>query len=292
MSNDLKTVARYNTPIEADLARNYLKTAFVADDQTVGWLWHLGLLLGGVKVLVAELDMARAQEILAESVQSCKAPGKSWRCPKCGAQVVGNMNACWYCGTTHDGVEDPTFQTWVKPVAEEPQPSEEKWLPSPLLMFLVGVVAPAVTVIVLLLVAGATYLSPTETIALLVISEFPFLVAVFQWWQFGRSAVPVEIPSDRPGTPDEQLPADEWLLNDVEVTEIVRRACRAAIFGLVFCGFFGVLNAYSLWLILRYELPRRVPEESRWLLHWAMVFNGAIIFATLVLIAIAGTQMF
>ncbi len=32
-----------------------------------------------------------------------------WTCAKCQTQVDPNFDVCWNCGTTVDGVEDPTF---------------------------------------------------------------------------------------------------------------------------------------------------------------------------------------
>jgi hypothetical protein len=32
-----------------------------------------------------------------------------WTCKKCGAKVDPSFDVCWSCGTTRDGVEDPTF---------------------------------------------------------------------------------------------------------------------------------------------------------------------------------------
>lgn len=32
-----------------------------------------------------------------------------WTCPKCGTKVDPSFEVCWACGTTADGVEDPTF---------------------------------------------------------------------------------------------------------------------------------------------------------------------------------------
>jgi hypothetical protein len=32
-----------------------------------------------------------------------------WTCPKCGTKVDPSFEVCWHCGTTPDGVEDPTF---------------------------------------------------------------------------------------------------------------------------------------------------------------------------------------
>jgi hypothetical protein len=32
-----------------------------------------------------------------------------WTCPKCGSKVDPSFDVCWSCGTSRDGVEDPTF---------------------------------------------------------------------------------------------------------------------------------------------------------------------------------------
>lgn len=32
-----------------------------------------------------------------------------WTCPKCHTKVDPSFEVCWNCGTTADGVEDPTF---------------------------------------------------------------------------------------------------------------------------------------------------------------------------------------
>jgi hypothetical protein len=32
-----------------------------------------------------------------------------WTCPKCGTKVDPSFDVCWSCGTTPDGVEDPSF---------------------------------------------------------------------------------------------------------------------------------------------------------------------------------------
>ncbi len=33
-----------------------------------------------------------------------------WECPKCGEGVDEPFDVCWACGTSRDGVEDPTFR--------------------------------------------------------------------------------------------------------------------------------------------------------------------------------------
>lgn len=34
-----------------------------------------------------------------------------WCCPNCRKEVDDSFDVCWSCGTTHDGIEDPTFVT-------------------------------------------------------------------------------------------------------------------------------------------------------------------------------------
>jgi hypothetical protein len=69
MDEPLTTVGIFSTPVEAELARNWLEekgiTAVVMDAETVGMLVHASGALGGVKVQVAESDAARARAILA-----------------------------------------------------------------------------------------------------------------------------------------------------------------------------------------------------------------------------------
>lgn len=43
-----------------------------------------------------------------------------WTCPKCGTKVDPSLDVCWSCGTTPEGVEDPTF---VPADAAPPWPS-------------------------------------------------------------------------------------------------------------------------------------------------------------------------
>lgn len=52
-----------------------------------------------------------------------------WICPKCHASVEPMFEVCWSCGTTVDGVEDPTFVTAdeVGAIEESPRRSNAKF---------------------------------------------------------------------------------------------------------------------------------------------------------------------
>ena len=69
MDEPLTTVGIFSTPVEAELARNWLEekgiTAVVMDAEAVGMLFHASGALGGVKVQVTESDAARARAVLA-----------------------------------------------------------------------------------------------------------------------------------------------------------------------------------------------------------------------------------
>jgi len=59
-----------------------------------------------------------------------------WTCPKCHNKVDESFDVCWSCGTTRDGVTDPTFvpadapQPDVSPLDLDMPPGEEP-LPEP-----------------------------------------------------------------------------------------------------------------------------------------------------------------
>jgi hypothetical protein len=50
-----------------------------------------------------------------------------WTCPKCREEVDSAFEICWQCGTTIDGLEDPTF---VPEIEGEP-PKYRPWIISP-----------------------------------------------------------------------------------------------------------------------------------------------------------------
>jgi hypothetical protein len=61
-----------------------------------------------------------------------------WTCPKCGTKVDPSFEVCWNCGTSADGVEDPTFvpADAAGPDEESPldldMPEGEQPIPQPL----------------------------------------------------------------------------------------------------------------------------------------------------------------
>lgn len=71
MSNDLVIIQSYLSGFEANLARSQLAFAgiesVVLDEMVVGTLWHMGPVLGGVKLQVRQEDAEEALAVLREA---------------------------------------------------------------------------------------------------------------------------------------------------------------------------------------------------------------------------------
>jgi hypothetical protein len=134
MHDKLVTVAEFATPIEARLAKNRLEAAgiptFLGDEETVGNLWHLGLALGGVKLLVADDDIQRAMDVLAtlpeqETTEAdydaasreadAEAIQEAWTCPQCGNRLSVDQRFCTACGSAGDEPDEAILVTASKP---------------------------------------------------------------------------------------------------------------------------------------------------------------------------------
>ena len=290
MAENLKILAAYATPIEADMARNRLEAsgvrAFLADEYTVGWLWHLGTGLHGVKVLVAESDLPRALEILEDFRQTGVQgePPPAWSCPKCSAEVDGEMEICWACGTTAEGVEDADFQN--AEAAVTPTPTKQvgpKRPPGVWLALLIAFCIPMFVFNVLVgidfFVSQAVYPISGGPLVLVLAGDVLLVVGLFQSFYY-----------QPPGLPDVEAPAVEQEEREPAVLDadaMVRRACLAAVLGMVFCPL--LLNIYSIWLILRYELYRpAVHRKPVFLVYTAIVINAVVLVVSLLLFLAAG----
>lgn len=68
MSTQLVTVATFDTPIDAEIAKNKLESvgvrAFLADEATIRMASYLGPAMGGVKLLVLDSDVESARSVL------------------------------------------------------------------------------------------------------------------------------------------------------------------------------------------------------------------------------------
>lgn len=104
----LVQVASFATAPEAEYTSNYLKgqgvPAFV-DGATAGTvLSHIGSALGGIRVLVDEVNADKAAQLLTELNESAGDDGEPWFCGVCQEEVDGSFAACWSCGRSKDDV--------------------------------------------------------------------------------------------------------------------------------------------------------------------------------------------
>jgi len=134
MSKHLVTVERFATPFEANMAKNRLEAegipAFLADEQTVGNLWHMGGALGGVKLLVPDDYIQKAMDVLttppdeevfsgaqtdlpsdpdSEAIQAART------CPLCGNQLGPDEGPCPACGSSGEN------ETELKTINHDPE---------------------------------------------------------------------------------------------------------------------------------------------------------------------------
>jgi hypothetical protein len=85
----MKTIATFSTPEEAHLFRTRLEAAgipaFVQDEHVVQMFWLWSNVVGGVRVQIADDDLAEAREFLAaDSPQPCP-EAADVVCPACGS---------------------------------------------------------------------------------------------------------------------------------------------------------------------------------------------------------------
>ena len=127
----LVAVASYGSAHEAGLAQSRLLDAGIParldGDVTGTTLWHVGTALGGIKVLVAETDRDRAQEVLASDAGDTVHPEiPAWTCPACGEINEAGFGVCWSCGAEFEpatagapGAPPPSSGSHDQDAAEE-----------------------------------------------------------------------------------------------------------------------------------------------------------------------------
>ena len=88
----LTTIATFSKAEEAHLFRIRLEAvgieAFVFDEHLVQMDWYLSNAVGGVRVQIAEEDMAEAREFLAADVPQPCPEAEDVMCPKCGSHAT------------------------------------------------------------------------------------------------------------------------------------------------------------------------------------------------------------
>lgn len=205
MSEDFVTIGSFADVVAAHAARARLEAAgiraYLVGEEVANSLWHVGSALGGIKLQVAQSDVERVQQLVAEEEGADgdeAGDGRPWRCRPCQEVVDAEFDVCWSCGLPRSDVEDENYQAPAAPNDEEyaknhPLPSEQP----------------------------TRYGEPAGT-------ENPY-------------ASP-EVESSG------ELPAKPLTIVDDDTEQLVQRAYRSAIIGLLLCP--GVLHLYSFGLLL------------------------------------------
>lgn len=124
MSSQLKTIADFLTPEDAEVARLALEdegiASFLENATTLGMVWYWGNATGWVKLLVPEADAERARAILAQKGVGANAR----RCSKCGAGLPPNFDVCWSCQTPIDVEGEGSADLSGVPPEDEDGPDE------------------------------------------------------------------------------------------------------------------------------------------------------------------------
>jgi DNA-directed RNA polymerase subunit RPC12/RpoP len=101
---DLVTIARYETPWEAHLARGRLEVegipASIADEHLIGANFALSYAVGGVKLKVSTDDLSRARKVLAdlrsgafEEALADELGEPVDACPACGSRRLADVRS-------------------------------------------------------------------------------------------------------------------------------------------------------------------------------------------------------
>jgi hypothetical protein len=262
MPDKLVPVASYETPFEAHAARGVLAAqgiaAQVADENVAGALFHVGTALGGVKLLVWQADLARAQAALfggeADDESERARPHDRWKCAKCREWNEPAFDYCWSCGADYVVGEQVTEEESNEIAEDAPAPGA----PSMLATFADGSRSEPATL---------PPLSPEEAANPYAPGRLPAQTVV-------ETKVETEVESDP------------------EVERMITRAWRAAVIGLVFCPV--ILHFYSLWILVGAagSFSNFSHESRRWF-YAAIVLDVFVLFVvglTLWIAFLGGTQ--
>ncbi|HUY88148.1 MAG TPA: DUF2007 domain-containing protein [Pirellulales bacterium] len=245
MSREPRIVGSFATPVEADAVRALLEAegihARLADEATVGMNWLLGNAVRGVKILVADDDLARAVQIVSEAADAARevahrinAP-PDWKCSLCGEEVEGDFAVCWSCGATRDGAADPGFEKDVEPAEASP--------------------------------AAAAKSDSAERDDDAAEDETPVARS--------DESNPFRAPSaPLVGVPQEAAAEDDEYFSEED--EIAFRAWKASVLGFFYCP--GLLHLYSTWLLVSLALNgRRLGRKAGRRCVFAWVINLAVV---------------
>lgn len=251
------TIASFLTPEPAYLARARLEAegiaAFLENESAVGMVGVLSNAVGGVKLQVEEADAERAAEILElayeddESSFSTANSSEPWTCSHCHEEVEATFDVCWSCGASREGQTDPTFQSDAHRELDDDHASREPESSH------VEPVSPPVQ---------EDYTPPLP----LRHDDNPY-----------RSPQTLS-PLTTAANASHELSDDD--VEDETPDELALRAFRSAILGLFFIMCAGLLNLYSMYVLMKIGSPSRPsgPMKVRYLIAFAINLAVAVVW--------------
>ncbi len=105
---ELVSVYKGENPTEAHLVMNLLLDEGIDASVSEENEPFAGLSIAAPDVLVRREDAPRARAIIEkyDDVQEARADRPDWKCPKCGAHVIGAIDDCESCGAARPGTEE------------------------------------------------------------------------------------------------------------------------------------------------------------------------------------------
>ncbi len=266
----LVTVAVFSTPAESGLARSILRaagiTTFVDNEQFLGWFWHYGVAVGGIKLSVSASDADSAREILAPAASETPIVCQ------CGETLPPGFEVCWKCEVV---AREPIGEGVA--VAEKNARVDAHL--GAFVLFFTGMLMFGV----LLLTLGSPGLQ-SRGLTLLAISPLLYLFLVTTALAVSRiqpDAAPQTNLLDRP--PDAGLGESDVCAT---VDRDIVRALLAALLGLSYLPI--VLNLYSIKILGSYL--RDDPQTSAWerfLIASTYVVNACVLIVVVLFVLVA-----
>lgn len=134
MADNLLTVAALRTAVEADLIRGKLEAAGIVAVLFEPDKPAEGAPPARIQVQVSPPDFERAMQLLfpiSKRPVAAKPAQPSWKCPKCGEEVLGRFPTCWKCGTARDGSPTPSAPPTLASVSTMGAPITLPTMPPP-----------------------------------------------------------------------------------------------------------------------------------------------------------------
>ncbi len=289
MNQNWMHLSSFENAADAVLARNYLDASgipAITEGEEIGTtLRHLSQATGGVRLLVRASDFHTARQLLqganrhlSTGVFTAKRLTPTWKCLHCGKLIDANFEVCWNCGTGRDGSRDPDFESAKRREADgtvddsdDSDDDEDPYAPAPPAVEEDG---PPEEILV-------QTAEPAADAAVWICRQCGRRVAQERTncWSCGASRGGEVNPFHSPATTNFAAPhfalAPDKLLAE-ELTDKARRACVAALLGVIVLPPLPAL--YSFWLLLELKFSGQpLPRDARMLYFAAWVINGLVV---------------